>query len=145
MFNITFKVTASECENSAEDDFELKFPEEEAINHFLGLIVHKFQAKYPYLGTVLTNANEDRSWDAHITQGSLKILHSFYREFFLTPEQNFREYHGVSLKEGKGATEGVIKRVNIPNDIPREVASYFVRCRIYFRIKQLNCKIKESK
>ncbi len=79
-----FKVSASGCENSAEDDFELRFREEEAINHFLGFIVHKFHAKYPYLGTVLTNANEDSSWDAHITQGSLKILHPSYRDLFLT-------------------------------------------------------------
>lgn len=146
VFTPDLKVTASECENSAEVDFELRFPEEEAIDHFLGFIVHKFQAKYPYLGAVLTNVNEgSTSWDAHISKGGLKILHPSYRDFFLTLEQNFREYHGVSLKEGKGAIEGVLKRVSIPNDIPREVASYFVRCRIYFRIKELNCKIKQSK
>lgn len=145
VFTPDFIVPASEYENSAEDDFELRFPEEEAIDHFLGFIVHKFQAKYPHLGTVLSKTNKDSSWDAHITQGGLKVLNPSYRNFFLTLEQNFREYHGVSLRKGKEAIEGVLKRVNIPIDIPREVASYFVRCRIYFRIKQLNCKIKESK
>ena len=54
-----------------DDVLELTFPEKEATDHFLGFVVHKYQLKYPDLGTLLTASNNDNTgWDAFINTSS---------------------------------------------------------------------------
>ncbi|KAK4327728.1 hypothetical protein Pmani_001771 [Petrolisthes manimaculis] len=117
---------------------EFTFPETEAIDHFLGFVVHKFQSKYPDLGNVLQDTANNSSWDAYITRGGLKVMKPQFRECFLRLEGCFREYHGTSLREGKAAIDNVLQLLTTHTGIPMKVARYYVRCRIYFRIKQLN-------
>ncbi|KAK4295516.1 hypothetical protein Pmani_031930 [Petrolisthes manimaculis] len=123
---------------------EFTFPETEAIDHFLGFVVHKFQSKYPDLGNVLQDTANNSSWDAYITRGGLKVMKPQFRECFLRLEGCFREYHGTSLREGKAAIENVLQLLTTHTGIPMEVARYYVRCRIYFRIKQLNNPLKNK-
>ena len=114
-----------------DDVLELTYPEKEATDHFLGFVVHKYQLKYPGLGTLLTDSNTDRTgWDAFINRGGLKVMKPDYRSAFLNLENHFRHYHGASLREGRGAVERVLQTVTLPTYIPQGVAQYYVRCRV---------------
>lgn len=129
-----------------DEVLELPFPEREATDHFLGFVVHKFQLKYPALGTLLTDSNTDNtSWDSFINRGGLKVMKPDYRSSFLKLEHHFRHCHGTSLQEGSRAVERVLQTASLPTFVPHEVAQYYVRCRVYFRIRQLNRNIIESK
>ncbi|KAK3884429.1 hypothetical protein Pcinc_011266 [Petrolisthes cinctipes] len=44
VFTPEISATDSELDGSTEDEFDLTFPEEEALDHFLGYVVYKFQS-----------------------------------------------------------------------------------------------------
>lgn len=126
------------------DELELTFPETEAIAHFLGFDVHKFRSKYPDLGSGFQETDGNSNGDAYITRGGLKVMKPHYRDAFLHLEGCFMDYHGTSLCEGEAAIENVLQVAQTQTVITVEVAAYYIHCRIYFRIKQLNNKLKEK-
>lgn len=56
-------------------------------------------------------------------------------------EGSFRKHHGNILREEANAIEMLINECRSVN-LPCDVISYYFRCRIYFRIKILNKKLK---
>ena len=106
------------------------------MEHFLDSVVHKYVSKYPQPGTVLKECDSTSSCDAFTNKGGLKIMNPHYRSAFLDLENIFQWYHGASLREGDKAIQNVLQ-LCIPSDIPKEVTPYYVRCRIYFRKKEL--------
>ena len=127
-----------------EEILDIEVPEEEAINHFLGYVVHKFRLKYPELGHRLEITEEDGSWDAYISKGGLKIMKPEYRSVLLNVDRHFYKFHGETLKEGESIEE-ILKRAELPCFFPAEVARFVIRCKIYFKIKKMNHKLQESK
>lgn len=71
-----------------EEVLNVKFPEE-ATDHFLGFVVHKFLAKYPVLGQVLQNTSNSSSWDVFISKGGVKVMNPEYRVVLLNLEKSF--------------------------------------------------------
>ena len=134
-------------ENVLDENTNLihNLPEKEAFDHFFGYVVHKFQAKYHELGHVLEKNESNDSWDSYISKGKLKSMNPEYRSVLLHINKIFSNYHGRALKDGEGSTEIILKEANLPPSFPVEVARFFIRCRIYFKKKQLNISLRESK
>ncbi|KAK3893296.1 hypothetical protein Pcinc_002852 [Petrolisthes cinctipes] len=138
-------------EPEEEDGFNLNersvvhLPEEEATDYFLGYVVHKFQHKYPQLGYVLQETCNNMSWVSFVSRGKLKCMNPDYRAVLLHINKVFSDYHGEALKDGEGSSEIILKASNLPPFFPIEVARFFIRCRVYFMIKLLNNRLKESK
>ena len=61
-------------------------------------------------------------------------------------ERMFICYHGEkSLRPGKGAIRSLSEKIAELVSLPDEVISYFVRCRLFFRIRILNKGNDQSK
>lgn len=119
--------------------------EEEATDYYFGYVVNKFRDKYPQLGHVLEETGNNKSWVSFVSKGKLKSMNPDYRAVLLHINKVFSDYHGEALQDGEGSSEVILKTAGLPPFFPTEVAKFFIRCKIYFMIKQLNNNLKEPK
>lgn len=132
-----------------EDDNHLDFvlPENE-VNGFhylrvLRFVVHKFRKTYPFLKS---SEEKENDWIAYKNRKGLCRVFPRVLAHFKKVEETFRDYHGDKLLvEGQGAVSRLLESVHPSIALPREVIEYYLRCRIYLRIKHLNQAVKMEK
>lgn len=143
-YAIESKDESNELHNLEKEELEESM-ETEGLRYVGGFIAHKFP-KYSYLGT---NVNpDDKTWIGKVCRRKGKLMtpsNDLFEQLRLM-EKLFEIYHGKkSLKSGRKAIKKlstlICKRVNLPED----VVHYFVRCRVYFRIRILNREIERFK
>ena len=69
---------------------------------------------------------------------------------FVTIEKYFRSHHGEVLKEEANSVENLYSKLKSKcNSVPPEVLKYFIKIRIYFKIrilnKQIECNARRNK
>lgn len=112
----------------------------EGLRYFGGFLAQKFK-NYPALASgKATNLN---TWIAKVerkagcltepTEGFLSVLRQM--------EAMFISHHGViGLQAGKKAVETLSTNICKKVKLPEEIVTYFVKCRVFFRIRILNDK-----
>lgn len=112
--------------------------EMEGLRYVGGYIAHKFP-QYQHLGT--TAQPEDNSWIGAISKVEGKLFtptREFWEELKMM-EKLFKCYHGEnSLKPGKGAIFKLAANISQYVSSPADVITFFVRCRLFFRMRVLN-------
>lgn len=130
-------------ENSFDVPFEEptfeEVTEKEGLRYVGGFIVRKFP-EYEYLGTNVPDG--DKTWIGKICRnpGSLKTPSVWFFKQLEDMEKLFICFHGTnSLKPGSNSVKTLSKIIcsHIPM-LPADIIEYFVRCRLFFRIKVLN-------
>lgn len=132
--NLDAKVV--ECMSLDEDFEEFVVPKDEVdgFHYVLGFVAFKFKDQYPYF----CSKEKKNTWVALKDRGSLKHMNDDFLESFTKLEEVFRKRHLQTLF---GESEAVAKLTMMAGrikDIPEDVKEYYLRCRIYFRIKTLN-------
>lgn len=112
----------------------------EGIIYFGGFIVKKFP-HYPFLGQQI--GTDENNWLGAICRFHGKLMKP--SDKFLAQlkkmEACFNIFHGVnSLKPGKNSVQSLTSYLETVVDVPTEVIAYFIRCRVFFRIRELNRK-----
>lgn len=107
-------------------------------------MVHKFP-QYQELGCVANKGNS--TWvEVQNRYGGLMTLSANFLKQLKTMERMFIIYHGnKELKAGKDAIKSLSGDIQSIVELPAEVITYFVRCRMFFRIRALNRKLRGSK
>lgn len=124
--------------------------ETEGLKYIGGFIVKKFP-KYSNLGEHV-KANDD-TWIGAVSgnPGKLMTPSTEFFEKLQIMEKMFLCYHGKkTLKPGRGSIRTLTNLISPFVDLPGEVIQYFIKCRMFFRIRILNreareCSRKEKK
>ena len=146
------QIEEADKENTPDSlDFESEFTglakavEKEGLAYFGGFIAHKFP-QYDYLGSKASN--EEDTWIGVISRGNKKLMkpsHEFL-EKLKKMENLFLCHHGVeALQPGKNIVQNLADHIAQLIYLPKEVIVYYVRCRMFFRIRVLNRKIISSR
>ncbi|KAK3874627.1 hypothetical protein Pcinc_020447 [Petrolisthes cinctipes] len=135
--------TLEYCDTHSEDtieNFHVPDNESEGFHYVLGYIVHKFQNKYPNLGTDVKSSGD---WMSLIDNGGLKRMAPEFISKFEVAENLFRKSHGDELKENGPGLQKMTELVtgSLP-DVPQEVVKLYLWCRLQIRIKSLNRTLK---
>ena len=68
-----------------------------------------------------------------------------YNTNFNAVEGVFRRHHGNTLKEEVGSVRIMLEKLDrVKRHVPLEVLQFYIRCRIYFRVKLLNKKLLDQ-
>lgn len=128
-----------------EDDLNLeKVTETEGLRYFGGFIAHKFP-KYQFLGEKV--GEKDNTWIGAVDRGFglMKPSDDFFQHLQMM-ETLFGCHHGEkTLKPGKGAIKQLTSDITKFVSLPTDVIAYYVRCRIFFRMRELNRTIKSAR
>ena len=112
--------------------------EAEGLQYVGGFIAKKFP-QYSFLGTKVTA--DDNTWIGEICREEGKLMtpsHEFHEKIKLM-EKLFVCYHGTkSLKPGKQCMHNLSRLISRQVSLPNDVIKYFVRCRVFFRMRNLN-------
>lgn len=131
--------------NTVDETFE-NVMEKEGLQYVGGYIAYKF-SQYSNLGSKITAADSD-TWISQIqkTQSSLMKPSSEFLKQLEEMEGLFKCYHGEKeLKPGKESVKTVTNDIATYVELPLDVIRFFVRCRIFFRMRILNRNIKSSR
>lgn len=116
----------------------------EGLRYFGGFIVRKFP-KYEFLGSNVEDG--DNTWIEHVAREKGKLMKpsQYFFEQLKTMENLFTCHHGkYELKPGKSAVKTLTSDVAKFVSLPVDVITYFVRCRMFFRMRTLNRKNSSS-
>ena len=112
----------------------------EGREYVLGYVVNKFGSKYPFLGGKSDDVQDD--WISCINRGGLKRMNADYAKKFNCVDAIFSEFHGDSLVEGTNIVRNMTMNcLKFINNILSEVLEFYIRCRLYFRIRIMNRKL----
>lgn len=118
--------------------------ETEGLRYLGGFIVSKFP-QYKFLGS---HAPEnDNTWIGAVSRVKTKLMSpsTLFFEQLKYMENLFMCYHGNNdLRSGKKSIKTLANMISEYVALPSEVVTYFVRCRMFFRIRILNRKISKS-
>lgn len=118
--------------------------ETEGLRYVGGFIVRKFP-QYKFLGS---NAPEDdNTWLGAVSREKTKLMSPSTKFFeqLKYMENLFKCYHGNNdLRSGKKSIKTLSNIISEYVALPSEVVTYFVRCRMFFRIRILNRKNRKS-
>lgn len=130
------------------EETEIFFEEEmekEGLQYLGGYIVHKFP-QYGLLGSETEGGSDN--WIKTISRHEWKLKEPsrvFFRQL-REMEAYFKCYHGEkSLQVGKNAVKTLTNEIAKYVKLPLEVITFFVKCRIFFRMRILNRGIKSSR
>lgn len=117
--------------------------EAEGLRYVGGFITRKFP-QYSLGGNV---TSDDNTWVGQICRNDGKLMvpsEEFYEKLKLM-EKLFVCFHGKKLlKPGKCCMSRLSKIIHEHVDLPKEVVHYFVKCRVFFRIRILNRSKKDT-
>lgn len=118
------------------DSFSVPDNEVEGFKYALGFVAHKFRKQYPHLISATTSNDQ---WIAKISRGNLTSMHQDFHKEFIKLDYIFRTIHGDALNESPNAV-CIISELSskLSINLPSNVVIFFVRCRIYFKIRKLN-------
>lgn len=119
--------------------------ESESLRYVGGYVVRKFP-QYQYLGSDVSK--DDKTWISSICRyaGRLKTPSKDFYEQLKVMEKLFNCYHGeFSLKEEKNAVRKLAELISGFVPLPKDVVVFFVKCRVFFRIRILNRKLTENR
>jgi hypothetical protein len=128
------------------DDFDCS---KEGLKYIAGFIAKKFRIKYPHLGTKTIDKADvedfDSKWIIALSRGGLTLPSKEFLSKICLFEKIFKEIHGNGLNTQHGVIETTIQYIlkRFP-EFPRDIIKKFVRTRTFIRIKELNCRIKNS-
>lgn len=126
-----------------EGNFE-ECMESEGLRYVAGFIARKFP-QYAGLGTVMKS--KDNTWIGAICRKSGKLFipsDDFYLKV-KKMEEAFIVVHGKrGLKPGKYSMSSLSSLIRKHVDLPKDVVAYFVKCRIFFRMRILNRNLKNG-
>ena len=133
-------------ENTNNLDLEMKVLEEvieeEGLAFFGGFVVHKF----PQYNLGSKASTTEDSWISTLDRGNLMKPSFEFLEQLKSMEKMFKCYHGLkTLKPGKTCVQKASSLIAELVSLPKEVITYFVRCRMFFRMRVLNKKLISSK
>ena len=125
-----------ECMSLDEDFEEFVVPKDEVdgFHYVLGFVAFKFKDKYPYF----CSKEKKNTWVASKDRGGLKHMNDDFLESFTKLEEVFRNRHLQTLFAESEAIAKLTMMAGHIKDIPADVKEYYLRCRIYFRVKTLN-------
>ena len=119
--------------------------ETEGLRFLGGFIVRKFP-NYEFLGSNVEDG--DNTWIGHVAREKGKLMKP-YQSFFEQLKKMdylFKCHHGEhKLKPGKAAVFSLSRDIAKLVSLPVDVITYFVRCRMFFRMRNLNRKICSSR
>lgn len=118
--------------------------EAEGLRYVGGFIARKFP-QYSSLGTNVTT--EDNTWIGEIcrTEGKLMTPDDEFYEQLKVMEKLFACYHGTKkLKAGKHCMSKLSRLISKHVSLPADVIKYFVRCRVFFRMRILNRQMADT-
>lgn len=129
--------------NVAEGCLE-KCMEAEGLRYIGGFIARKFP-QYDFLGQNVTP--EDNTWIGEICRKDGKLMtpsDEFYEQVKIM-ERLFRIYHGEKLlKPGTDCMGNLSRLIGRHVRLPDKVIQYFVKCRVFFRMRNLNRNIADT-
>lgn len=118
--------------------------EAEGLRYVGGFLVKKFP-QYEFLGS--NSTKNDNTWISACSrvEGKLKTPNKDFLEKLIIMEKLFNCYHGNSLLKAeenafKNLTTYMVQLVSLPED----VIAYFIKCRVFFRMRILNRKLSEK-
>ena len=118
--------------------------EEQGLLYFGGYIVKRFP-QYSFLGQNVTA--DDATWVGVISRQERKLMipsDRFFGQLKLM-EKCFNAYHGeVTLKPGCNSVRNLSSYISNIVDLPTDIILFYVKCRVFFRIRILNKKILED-
>ena len=88
---------------------------------------------------------EKDNWVACKDRGGLKHMNTKFFYSFVELEEIFRKRHSDQLLEEGQALTWMVKLAEHVQDIPKDVIQFYFRCRIYFRVRELNQKLSFEK
>lgn len=119
--------------------------EKEALRYVGGFIVRKFP-QYEFLGS---NVQEgDHTWVGTVSRhvGKLKQPSNKFYEQLQRMEKMFISYQGnEELRAEKHFVQNIKNIMKYLVPLPEDVIEYFVRCRLFFRLRILNRKIMDKR
>lgn len=116
----------------------------EGLKYFGGYIAHKFP-KYDFLGK--KEVEESKSWINAVSRrkGALFTPKDDFLKKLQAMERLFVCYHGQkTLRPGKDSMKNLTKEICKYISLPYEIVNFFVKCRVFFRIRILNNNMKHS-
>lgn len=138
-------VDAEETVNEKDQDTDFEqVAEIEGLNYLGGFIAKKFP-QYEFLRT---NAQSGNTWVDYKCEsnGKLIVPSDEFQEQLMTMENLFKCHHGqTELKPGKGAIKILAEQITNLVSLPADVVQYFVRCRMFFRMRILNRNCNKQK
>lgn len=130
---------------NVEDGYLAECTELEGLRYFGGFVARKFP-QYVFLGLNVT-AN-DNTWLGEISWAEEKLLTpttEFYEQLKLM-EKLFNCYHGEkSLKPYKKYISNLSQLCSTHVNLPKDVVQYFIKCRIFFRMRRYDRSYRNSK
>lgn len=150
----TCELSNSEDDTRDDNDLLTDFPEnstleqemeEQGLLYFGGYIVKKFP-HYSFLGrNVELN---DETWIGHICRKENKLMkpdEDFIRKL-KEMEHCFNLYHGEkALKPEYNSMKKLSSYICSVVDLPNDVVFFFVKCRVFFRLRELNRRLRECR
>ena len=119
--------------------------ESDGLRFLGGFIVRKFP-NFEFLGSNVEDG--DSTWIGYVAREKGKLMKP-YQSFFeqlKKMEYHFKCHHGEhKLKPGKAAVFSLSRDIAKLVSLPVDVITYFVRCRMFFRMRNLNRKICSSR
>lgn len=119
--------------------------EKQGLLYFGGYIVKKFP-NYSFLGEAV--GENDTSWIGEICrqEGKLMKPSDYFFKKLEKMEACFNVYHGkTALKPGYNVVKNLSASICPIVDLAIDVVTFFVRCRTFFRIRELNRRIRNDK
>ena len=138
-------LVSDESDESEDDEIQFEIPENEndAFDYVLGFVAFKYKKKYNFLDYECDV--EPADWIRQKSRGYLSRMDPKYRNEFMLVEKCFRSHHGESLKEEANSIESLYCKIGSKcNLVPPEVIKYYIKLRIYYKIRILNKKIEED-
>lgn len=109
--------------------------EKEGLRYLGGFIAHKFP-QHQFLGEHVTESDTTWIGEACRKQGRLMTPSETYFEQLNLMERLFKCCHGdKDLKPGTESIHNVSKEMSNFVPLPNEFINYFVKCRLFFRIR----------
>lgn len=123
------------------DDFTMPDEETDGFEYVLGWVAAKYKHKYPWLSSLEKKDN----WVGCKDRGGLQHMNNKFSDSFVELEEIFRKRHSDQLCEESQALIRLIKLAEHVQDIPQDVTKFYFRCRIHFRVRELNRQLSLEK
>lgn len=123
------------------DDFTMPDEETDGFDYVLGWVAAKYKHKYPWLSSLEKKYN----WVDCKDRGGLQHMNNTFSDSFVELEEIFRKRHGDQLNEESQALIWLVKLAEHVQDIPQDVIQFYFRCRIHFRVRELNRELSLEK